>query len=408
MPKYTASVEINATSNLKKVTKDIDKSLTDNQKSLKKVSDSWGSLGKNIGKTSAVAAAGIVALSAGIFAAIKKTADFGDELDKTSQQIGVSVDDLQRLRFAFSIGGASSSEATTGIRFFNRSIDEASQGVATYKDEFDALGISIVDSNGKTRSQLAILGDVADAYARMEDGSEKTASSMNLFGRAGSKLIPTLNGGSEQIKTLGDELAAMNAIMSVDQTKASAQFNDDLNRMRQELKAIGFAITADAIGPMNEMINTLRKNLPMLRDWVDENVDLGGALESIGDYLKEIDFEKVFDVSTDAVKSVISDLKFILNELREAIEWWQSMRPLNALKSLSVDLGASVTSPTLPDVGAFSRAFAKSNEPIALSENNKTDINLKITVDQDGRVTRTSSDPVSGVNLSSEIMIIPR
>ena len=62
---------------------------------------------------------------------------------------------------------------------------------------------------------------IADKFAVMKDGSEKTALALDLFGRAGAKLIPMLNEGSAGISELQEEARALGIVLGKEDLKAA-------------------------------------------------------------------------------------------------------------------------------------------------------------------------------------------
>jgi hypothetical protein len=75
--------------------------------------------------------------------------------------------------------------------------------------------------------------EVADAFSKMADGAEKTALSMEIFGRAGNAIIPILNGGSKAIKTFTAELKAAGAVLDEQMIAKLAEVDDKLDRMKR-------------------------------------------------------------------------------------------------------------------------------------------------------------------------------
>jgi len=331
MAKFSASVAINAKSNMKGVAKDIDKSLKKNNASLKKNQKSWERSTKAMKGFGKVALAGTTVAVAGSIALIKSTANLGDELQKTSEKTGVAIDELQKLRYAAKLGGASSNDLSTGLRVFSRAIDEASQGTTEYKEAFDRLGVSVIGSDGKLRDSVDVLHDISDVFARVEDGAQKTSIAQQLFGRGGSALIPTLNEGSEAMKGYGNELEKIGFIMTKEQAEASEQFNDDLARLTTSIKGLGTSIAVDAIKPLNDFTNKIREAMPAIRSWFDDNVDIAKFLEGIADVVDKIDLNEVFDVSLEGAKSVLDDLGTIMSDLRSVSDFLSDPIGLGAL-----------------------------------------------------------------------------
>src|SRR3972149_3382476 len=132
--------------------------------------------------------------TAGAFAyMVKQSIDLGDEMAKTSQKVGVPVETLSALKHAASLSGVEFESLTTGLRFLNKNMADTASGTGEAKDAFSAMRISVKDSKGEMKSTEAVLAEVADEFASSEDGANKTALAMRIFGRAGADLIPFLN-----------------------------------------------------------------------------------------------------------------------------------------------------------------------------------------------------------------------
>ena len=139
-------------------------------------------------------------ISGGAFVGLVKGAiDSADAFGKMSDQTGIAANTLQAYVNAGKLAGVSQETIDKGLRRLAQSMREADQGVATYKDSFDALGISVrtVDGNFKTSEQ--VLGEISDKFATMENGATKAALAMEIFGRSGASLINLLNGGAASL-----------------------------------------------------------------------------------------------------------------------------------------------------------------------------------------------------------------
>ena len=81
----------------------------------------------------------------------KKAASNEDEVDKMSQKIGISRDAYQERAFALSQSGADVAGLQMGVKTLSKAAYEASQGVSTYADNFDELGIAVTNADGSLK-----------------------------------------------------------------------------------------------------------------------------------------------------------------------------------------------------------------------------------------------------------------
>jgi len=139
-------------------------------------------------------------ISGGAFVGLVKGAiDSADAFGKMSDQTGIAANTLQAYVNAGKLAGVSQETIDKGLRRLAQSMREADQGVATYSDSFDALGISVRATDGTFKTSEQVLGEVADKFATMENGATKAALAMEIFGRSGASLINLLNGGAASL-----------------------------------------------------------------------------------------------------------------------------------------------------------------------------------------------------------------
>ncbi len=111
-----------------------------------------------------------------------------DRADEVSQKLGIAADELTALNFAATLADSSAEKLQNGLKFLARSVDEGAES-------FTTLGIQLRNAAGAFRPQREILEDIADRFAAMPDGIEKTALALKLFGKEGVSMIPLLFAG---------------------------------------------------------------------------------------------------------------------------------------------------------------------------------------------------------------------
>ena len=249
-------------------TKDVNIAITASDKT----GSAFAAVQRNLGslKSSATSVTSAIGKISGVFAAIGATAfvknilDSADSLAKLSQKTGYTVESLSAMTDAASLAGVSQEQLATGINKFNRSIVEASIGTTAQKNAFDALGISVRDSNGNLKSSESLLGEVADAFANSADGAGKGAAAVALFGKAGAELIPLLNTGSAGLKQYGNTFSTEFALKA-------EKFNDSIELLVKSFKRL----TVEALPPL---INGLQSLIDQFNDGIKAFGSFSGAL----------------------------------------------------------------------------------------------------------------------------------
>lgn len=188
------------------------------------------------GKVGAAMAASVVAIGAAAIAAGKQLWDMandvasaGDEIDKTSQKIGISAESFQEWSYVFERSGADVNGLQNGMKKLSGVIADAASGSASAAAKLEAVGFSIEDLNGKSQDeQLSI---VIAALQDMEAGAERTAAANDLLGKSATDMAAVLNMTAEETNALKQEAHDYGMIMSNDTVAAAASFEDSLSRL---------------------------------------------------------------------------------------------------------------------------------------------------------------------------------
>lgn len=235
--------------------------------------------------------------------------DAAASLSKLSAASGVSVEALSGLSAAFAAVGLTQDDLGTSLKKLNQAISEAA-GDSTSKAgiAFKLLGINVRDANGNIKDAATVNSEVADSFSRTEDGANKVAIAIALFGRAGQNMIPVLDKGSEGINKLQKDAEDMGATLGKDAADAAEAFQQKLNALESNVKAgLGNAITAnlvpallamgDAFGTSaekGEVLKTLGSGIAsVLKIAVVIGLEVARTFENIGDGLGALAAEAV-------------------------------------------------------------------------------------------------------------------
>lgn len=231
---------------------------------------------RGLGAGVAVAGAAITAAAGGLLVMTQRIADQADEIAKHSTRIGVTIESYQELSHAMELSGGNIGEASAALRRLSGNMLDASQGVSTAVDAFDGIGVSALTATGGLRSVDDVLADIADEFAQMEDGSEKTARAMELFGRSGATLIPLLNQGSAGIAEMRQEARDLGLVISTETAHAAEALNDDLTRLKGVATGFANAIASQLIPQLRVVVGSIEDASRSATGLQDAVADLAG------------------------------------------------------------------------------------------------------------------------------------
>lgn len=217
-----------------------------------------GSVVGTVAKGLAAAVAGIAAAAVGAGTAIynmaSETAAAGDKIDKASQKLGISAELYQKLDYACGLSGTSIDNLSKGVKNITNDLADAQNGVKGASDAYEALGVSLKNTDGTFKSSETVLTETLAALADMTDETRRNAAANDIFGKSYQELQPLLNSGSEGIAAMMNEAEAYGMVMSNDAVKASAAWEDSLSKLQGTMGGVKNRITSDLLPGMTQFM----------------------------------------------------------------------------------------------------------------------------------------------------------
>jgi hypothetical protein len=268
---------------------------------------------------------------------IKETAEYGKETKEAAQATGLTTEALQQLRGAARAVGLDAGDLDVGIFKLSRTMAAAKKGS---EEATAALKKVKFQEGGKLRAADEVLGDIADQFAAMPDGAEKTARAMDIFGRSGARMIPLLNKGRAGI----DALRASAVVLTDEQLEAG----EELVKTQKQLANMTTKLWRGAIAPLLPAINDLLKrylawrkaNAEIMRQNIQKYI--GYVIKAVG---KLADLFSFLVRNAKAVELILGtagligifealSVAAIESAVRTAIAWVAAAAPFVALAAL--------------------------------------------------------------------------
>lgn len=190
-------------------------------------------------KAGVVIGAAVAAAAVAMTALVKQAINNADELSNMSAKVGVSVEALSALKYQAGLADVELGALQASLVKLTKTAADAVAGGKDQVATFKALGISVTDATGKMKPMDELLAEVADKFESYEDGAEKTALALRLFGKSGADMIPLLNEGSRGMRAAAEEAKAYGLIVTDAGGKASDEFNDNLEKLSKSAAGLG-------------------------------------------------------------------------------------------------------------------------------------------------------------------------
>ncbi len=284
-----------------------------------------------------VAAAG-AAVTGGLVAAGMQFAAMGDQMAKMSKRTGLSVEAVSQLAYAARLSGTSIESLETGVKRMQRTIDDAGRGLTTAQYALDAVGESAASLEGLSPEEQ--FTRLADALNAIDDPSKKAAIALQLFGRAGTELLPML----DDMRALRAEADRLGLTMSGKDAKAAEVLNDAMDRLRAVLAKLAFDVGAALGDTLTDIADKISTVIVAVSKWVKDNLGaikialavaaavtaVGGALVGIGGALAAAGMAigglvAIIAVAKAVVLAIISPVGLVISAivgLGGAILYW--------------------------------------------------------------------------------------
>lgn len=173
---------------------------------------------------------------------VKQSLDAADALSKLSDRTGITAVGLQRLQAIAEPSGNTIEDLANAINRFQKNLAE---GDAAAGSALSRIGLSFERLRQLNPDQQFI--EIAKAIQSIQDPAEQTLIAMQLFGRGGAEILPSL-------KAKVDELADSTIKMSDASVKALDQYGDEF----QSLKRSVFGAVGEIIGRLAELEQATR------------------------------------------------------------------------------------------------------------------------------------------------------
>lgn len=239
---------------LAEATKDAGKEM---QTAEKDASGLGESLKNGLATGAKAAAAGVAAVTAAAAAVAVKladtaneAADYGDNVDKMSQKLGLSAEAYQEWDFIMQHSGSDVDKMSASMK---KLADAVQQPTKESTAAFEKLGISIEDA--AKMSQEDLFAKTITELQKMESGTERTALANDLLGKSAMDLGALLNTSAEDTEAMRQQVRELGGVMSDDAVKSAAQFKDSLQNMKTAVGSVGREIGSSFMPSMTQMMD---------------------------------------------------------------------------------------------------------------------------------------------------------
>lgn len=263
-------------------------------------------------KTASIA---FTVVATAVTVALKKTADYGDRIDKMSQKIGMSRKAFQEWDYIMSQNGGNVESLQMGFKTLTTQIEGVQKGSKDSVNAFKALGVSVKDSNGQLRSQDEIFNDTIRKLQQIKNPTQKAMLANRLFGRSAAELRPLLNQEADAVDELREKANRLGLIVDEQDIKNAVILKDTFDTFGRAFQA-RFATVMMKVMPVFTKI--LEKVTPLIKFITDKIIDLGRQMVATPAFAM---MQEQFAELADELKIFYYENQDFFDALKTAFVW---------------------------------------------------------------------------------------
>ncbi len=231
------------------------------EKASAKQARGFSGLNRVLGSTSALLSGLGVALGVGQFQQwIRSSVNAADQIDELGQKVGASTENLSALSMLARTSASSLEEMGAALAKQNKFIGEAATGNPKANATLRALGLTLTDFRGKDSVQIFEL--MAQRIAALPSPIQKTKTAMDVFGRSGANLIPTMTAlADEGLGAVIERARELGVLIDDKLAQSAAQMNDDFELLKAQSEGLGARLAAGLLPQLSQALQIMSGDL---------------------------------------------------------------------------------------------------------------------------------------------------
>lgn len=195
----------------------------------------------------AVTTAGVAAVGA-VIKGTASVAEYGDNIDKMSQKMGISSTAYQEWDAIMQHSGTSMETLKSGMKTLANAVENGNEA-------FERIGI--------TQEQIASMNQ-EDLFAatiaglqNVENETERTYLAGQLLGRGATELGALLNTSAEDTEAMRQRVHELGGVMSEEAVKAAAKYQDSMQDMKTAMTGLSRGMLSEFLPSVTGVIDGL-------------------------------------------------------------------------------------------------------------------------------------------------------
>ena len=212
---------------------------------------------------------------------VKEIAELGEQAERTSAMLGLTVEQVTDLQYASAVTGTSNEGMTRALEQLEKAMSDVHNTSSIQYAAFQSLGISTQFLAENQNNLAAVLDTIANKFAASADGPAKTAIAMALFSRAGAEMIPLLDQGADGLAKLKAAAEDAGVELSGPMAEGMAKTAENNNTLGQAWQGLGETVFQIFEPSINALVKAMTGWIEAATESIKNGGLLQGALEDV-------------------------------------------------------------------------------------------------------------------------------
>lgn len=277
-----------------------EKNLNDVDKKAQGLTEKIGGYIKSAAAWASGIAAAVGAAGAWLVSQANEVSDYGDKIDKKSQQLGFTTREYQEWEHVLQHYGTSLDETGKKIRDLYENVANGKQDTL---DALEAIGIKLAEADSMTPGEL--FERVITGLQGVKSDGTRAAIATTLFGNAADRLNPLLNATAEETAEARKHMEELGGLMTDKQVAQAAAYADAVLDFKTAWGGLSMMIGMAVMPALTGCINWLTKTgIPGIKSFCsDVAAAINDAWGSISDFASSA-WDSMVQFTADAMEFV--------------------------------------------------------------------------------------------------------
>lgn len=264
---------------------------------------------------------------------VKGLIEAGSQASDEADRLGATAEEIQTLGFVARTGSSDVGELAQSLKFLQKNLQDAEKEGSPAALALERIGLTAKDFAGLSIHDQFL--KLADGMATLKAPADRTNVALDMLGRAGTKMIPILSGGSAEILRLEGVARSTGGVISNELAERVDYLSDfSLNKMWMTIAGVGNEIGAIFIPIVESAVEWITTTAQAVQVWISRNNETIMTIAKIGAILLGVGAVLlVFGTIVLFVSKVITGFRIMIMALRmtmvyargSALKFWLSL-----------------------------------------------------------------------------------